>query len=136
MKNLLLVSMILFAGVASGQTLRKGNLVGVHVDDIKLAPGVTMGQYTDFVVKKYIPEYEKAFGSKVYLVKGIRGENKNRMGWFIIYDSEEKRNKYFQADGNLTPTVGTQAQQKLQSLTSELNKLGSSKPTYTDWILQ
>ena len=136
MKNLLLVSLILCAGVASGQTLKKGNLVGVHVDEIKLAPGITMGQYTDFILKKYIPEYEKAFGSKVYLVKGIRGENKNRFAYFIIYDSEAKRNKYFQANGSLTPTVGTQAQQKLQSLTSELNKLGTSKSTYTDWVLQ
>jgi hypothetical protein len=136
MKNLLLVSMILFAGVASGQTLRKGNLVGVHLDEITLAPGVTMNQYTDFVMKKFIPEYEKAFGSKVYLVKGIRGEEKNRFAWFIIYDSEEKRNRYFQADGSLTPAVGTQAQQKLQSLTSELSKLGTSRPTYTDWVVQ
>lgn len=136
MKTKILVSvMILLAGVAVGQSLKKGNLLGFHLEDIKLAPGVTIDQYTDFVINKYIPEYEKAFGSKVYVVKGIRGEDTNKLGMIIIYDSEATRNKYFKADGTGTET-GKNANQKLESLNNELAKLGTSNSKYTDWVVQ
>jgi hypothetical protein len=127
--------MILFAGVAFSQSLKKGNLLGFHLEDVKLAAGVTIDQYTDFFINKYIPEYEKAFGSKVYVAKGIRGEHTNKFAMIIIYDSEATRNKYFKDDGTGTET-GKNASQKLESLNKELAKLGTFDTKYTDWVVQ
>ena len=137
MKTIILTFvMILFAGFAFGQSFKKGNFVGVHSEDIKLAPGVSMDQYLDFIIKKYVPEYEKAFGSKVYITKGVRGENINKLGMMIIYDSEATRNKYFKDDGTGTE-AGQNASKKLESLNKELEKLGtSSESKYTDWVVQ
>ena len=137
MKTTMLVFvMLLFAGIASGQSLKKGNFVGVHSEDVKLAPGASMDQYVDFVVKKYVPEYEKAFGSKVYIAKGVRGENINKLGMMIIYDSEATRNKYFKDDGTVTE-AGTNASKKMDALNKELEKLGTSAESkYTDWVVQ
>ena len=132
----LFFGMILFTGITFCQTLKKGNFVGVHSEDIKLASGVSMDQYIDFVTKKYVPEYQKAFGSKVYITKGVRGENVNKLGMIIIYDSEATRNKYFKDDGTVTEE-GTNASKKMDSLNKELEKLGtSSESKYTDWVVQ
>jgi len=137
MKIVILVSaFLLFAGIAFGQSLKKGNLIGVHVEDVKLASGVTMDQYINFLMNKYVPEYEKAFGSKVHIVKGVRGENTNKYAIFIIYDSPQTRDKYFKADGTVTETAGKSASAKMESLNKELEKLGASDAKYTDWVVQ
>ena len=60
MKTLTAVfAMILLNSVAFGQELKKGNLVGVHTMDVKLEPGVTIEQFTDFYISKVIPLFEK-----------------------------------------------------------------------------
>ena len=133
MKSLLLtVTLILVVGITFGQTLQKGNLVGVHVMTINLDPDVTMNQYLDFYVNKYIPEWEKNFpGIKVSIAKGIRGENKNIFGLIYFADSEEARDKFFNED-----ELGKAAYEKLQPVTVELQKLGTYTSTYTDWVIQ
>ncbi len=137
MKTIILVcGMFLFAGITFGQALKKGNFIGLHVEDVKLAPGVTMEQYIEFLTNKYVPEYEKAFDSEVHIMKGIRGENVNKYAMLIIYDSELTRNKYFEADGTVTKTAGKNASQKMQSIIKELEKLGTSNAKYTDWLVQ
>jgi hypothetical protein len=135
MKTIMLVFvMTLFAGMAFGQ-LKKGSLISIHVEDVKLAPGATMEQYIDFLKNKYVPEYEKAFGSKVHIVKGVRGEKADKYGFLIMYDSEAARNKYFKDDGSGTE-AGKAATKKMESLNKELEKLGTSDAKYTDWVVQ
>jgi len=137
MKTFLLVFVsLLFAGIAFGQSIKKGSLIGVHVEDVKLGSGVSMDQYIDFLKNKYAPEYEKAFGSKVHIVKGVRGENTNKYAMVIIYDSPQTRDKYFKADGTVTETAGKSASAKMESLNKELEKLGTSDSKYTDWVVQ
>ena len=137
MKNVMLVSaMVLVAGSVFGQSLQKGNLVGVHVGAINLSAGATMSQYTEFFVNTYAPAYEKNFGAKIYLAKAIRGEDINSFSVIVIYSSEKIRDKYFNADGTVTD-LGKGASEKMKSLTEKLDKLGTSPtPKYTDWIVQ
>ena len=136
MKNItLLFVMILFAGLAFGQSLKKGSFVSLHLEDVKLAPGATMEQYVDFLINKWIPEYEKAFGSKVNFLKGIRGEHKNQYAMLIFYDSEATRDKYFNDDGTGTE-AGKNATKKMEPLNKALEKFGTSKSKYTDWVVQ
>ena len=134
-KIILLAAFVIVTGATFGQTLQKGNLVGLHVMTINLDPDVTMNQYLVFYVNKYIPEFEKNFpGVKLYLIKGIRGENENNFGRIYFFDSEEVRDKYFE-NGTLNE-LGKSAFEKLQPITDELQKLGTYTSTYTDWIIQ
>ena len=124
MKKLIIAAaFILLAGVAFGQTLQMGNLVGLHVMTINLDPDVTMNQYMDFYENKYIPEFEKILpGVKLYIAKSVRGENENSFGLVFIFDSEENRDKYFNEDGT-NSEFGNSAFEKLQPITEELKRM-------------
>ncbi len=136
MKKLILTAIvILLAEIVLGQTLQKGNLVGVHVIYIELNPGVTMAEFQKFHTNKLIPEYEKNYpGWQLFLAKGIRGENQNTYGWIIVVESEEIRNKYYNDDGSITE-FGQAAAEKMQPILEEAEKFGKLKRTYTDWII-
>ena len=99
---LLIAALLLFAGIAFGQTLMKGNLIGVHVLSVELKPGATMDQFIDFCQKEYIPASEKIYaGLKLYIIKGVRGEHKNSLGYIAQFVDEASRDKYYNADGGL-----------------------------------
>ena len=135
-KKILIAAFLLAAGFSFGQGLQKGNLVGLHMLTINLAPGVTMDQYKTFFISKVIPEYEKQFqGAKGYLVKSIRGEQQNTFGIIWIFASEQDRDKYFNADGTQND-MGKAAVAKIDPVEKELNKLGTSSSKFTDWIVQ
>jgi len=138
MKKLILTAaaLLLLAGTTFGQTLQKGNLVGTHVLTIDLKPDVTMEQYQEFYISKVIPEFEKYHpNTKVYFVKGIRGENENSFGVIAVIESEKHRDKYFNEDGSLNE-LGIATQEKLKSVFDELEKLGTYTTKYTDWVIQ
>lgn len=117
------MALILMAGIAHGQNLQKGNIVGIHVMSITLQPGVTIEKYIDLYKSKFVPEFEKAFsGSKAYAVKSLRGENKDSYGFFVIFKTVADRDKYFKADGSYTET-GQAAYDKTKPVMDELNKL-------------
>ena len=59
-KLLVITALLLFAGIAFGQTLQKGNLIGVHVITFDLKPGVTVDQVIDFFDEKNKPAWENA----------------------------------------------------------------------------
>jgi len=129
-------AIILLAGITFGQTLQKGNLIGVHVATIKLEPGVTVEQFIEFYKSKLIPEMEKnQIGWKYHLVKSIRGEIKNSVGMIIVIKSEKERDLYFNADGSSTE-LGNSLIEKYKPITDELKKLGTMTTTYTDWVIQ
>ena len=114
---------LLFSGSALfAQSLEKGNLVGLHTMTVNLDPDVTMNQYKDFLRTKWIPAIEKHTpGMKAYLLQAIRGENQNSLGIIFMFNSDEDRNKYWNADG--TPTELQQAVgEKMQAINAEANK--------------
>jgi len=134
-KLIFLTALILLSGLTFGQALQKGSLVGVHVMTITLQPGVTMEKFIEFYTSKVIPEYEKNFsGMKPYIVKSIRGANKDSFGGFIVFKTEKDRDKYFKADGSYTD-LGNAAYAKLKPALDELNKLGTVTVTYNDWLI-
>ena len=137
MKKLaLLILSILFASSIFSQSLQKGNILGVHTRTITLESGVTMEQYLDFYMNKYIPAYEKNFpGIKLYVVKGIRGEAENSYGVVFLIESQKVRDKYWPEQE--TPSKIAQTGLKnLEPMRVELRKLGTGESTYTDWIIQ
>ena len=137
MKKLILTAAFIFllVGVTFGQSLQKGNLIGTHVLTVDLKPDVTMEQFQEFFISKVIPEFEKHYpGWKIYLVKGIRGENENRIGTIAVIKSEEHRDKYYNEDGSLTK-LGTATREKMNPVWEELEKLGTYTRIITDWLI-
>ena len=73
-KLLVITALLLFAGVAFGQTLTKGSVIGVHNYNITLQPDVTMNQFMEFWTNNVIPEFEKVWpGGKDLVMMGDRG---------------------------------------------------------------
>jgi hypothetical protein len=136
MKKLIITAaFILLAGVTFGQTLKKGNVISAHTLEITLNPDVTMNQYMDIVKNKAIPAFEKAFpGTKMFLLKGFRGEKDNGYSWLWIFESRESHLKYWNDDGEATE-LGQSSMDKVNPVMEELNKLGEWPTKYTDWVV-
>jgi hypothetical protein len=136
MKKLFIITaLLLFAGLAFGQTLQKGSLIGVHLVKVELKTGTTMDQYIKFFNENTKPAWEKADkGMKIFPIKAIRGENINEFGMIVIYKDEAARNKHYDADGNLSE-YGTKVMEEIAPVTTEAEKLGTWTSTYTDWIV-
>ena len=138
-KIILLAAFVIVAGTTFGQTLQKGNLIGVHVVDITIQPDVTYNQWKDFYVNKLIPKINEAYqnDAKVFLLEGIRGESKNEIGFIYVFKSEEARDKYNNDDGSMTE-FGKKWREKLNSIFEEAKKnyVKEISTKYTDWIVQ
>jgi hypothetical protein len=133
---LLTAAIILLAGITFVQTLKKGNVIGVHVATITLEPGVTMEQFIAFYTNKLIPEFEKnRIGWKAYFVKSIRGDIKNGFGLVIVIKSEKDWERYYNADRSYSE-LGNSANEKLKPILEELKKFGTYTTSYTDWVIQ
>ena len=137
MKKLIIaVAFILFAGVVFSQTLQKGGSIGLHVATITLAPEVTMDQYLDFLINKYVPEMEKHYkGLKINILKGDRGVHENKIAVMTYFESEKARDRYWPEEG--TPSdEAKSAREKIQPLTDELQKMGTQSDEYSGWVIQ
>lgn len=128
--------MILLTGLVFGQSIQKGSILGMHVRYITLQPDVTMDKYLDFYINKYIPEYEKNYpGIKLYVIKGIRGENENSIGLVYLFKSVEVRDKYW-PQKDVSSELALEATKKLQPILEELRKLGTAtSKSQTDWVI-
>lgn len=132
---MIIVAFLLFAGIAFGQTLEKGNLIGLHVMSVELKPGATMEQYIDFYNEKVIPAWENSQeGMKLFMMKGIRGEHMNEFGVIVQFTDEAARDKSYNADGSLSE-FGEKVQEKMAPVLGEAEKIGTSSSKYTDWLI-
>lgn len=136
MKRLLIVTaLILFAGIAFGQTLQKGGMIAIHVSTITLDPDVTMNQYLDFLNNKWFPELNKLMdGVTFFGLKGDRGENENGFATLVYCESEDVRNKYWPGDGSRSEEWAA-VREKIQPLMDEMEKLGTYTTVFTEWKL-
>ena len=135
-KLLVITALLLFAGIAFGQIVQKGTIVGVHTSTVTLNPGVTLDQYLDYFTNKLIPEFEKNFpGVKLFLVKGLNREVKGEYGSIFLVESKKVYNKYWNDDGGYTDVTLAIAE-KMQPIVDEGNKLGTSTDVITDWVIQ
>jgi len=134
-KLVIAVAIILFAGVAIGQTLTKGSVIGVHNFNITLQPDVTMNQFLEFWVNKMMPEMEKAWpGAKQIIMKGDRGEHKYKFATITYFESIEQRDKLYPTEGD--PEDAT-IPEVLVPTFEELGKyLLSWEDEYTDYVIQ
>ena len=134
-KITILVASLLLGFYSFSQTLQKGNLLGIHEVSVELNGKTTMQEFVDFFTNKYAPAFAKAFSAEIRVLKYVRGEAKNKLGYIFIIKNEAERNKYFNQDGSFN-AAGKQAFTKVKSISDELDKLGKTSGGYTDWIVQ
>ena len=125
----------------AGVPFAKGNMLSLHLANVKLKPGVTSERFMEFYNTTVIPEFAKHWpDAKVFTAKAIRGQHKNNIGVLYYFESEDVRNKYFNQDG--TPTsVGLAMLEKMHPTFDRLEKeYGANNSAdgtaYTDWIVQ
>jgi len=124
----------------SAQTFKGGTVMAVGVYELTLNPDVSMNQFLDFYNNKYVPEFEKSWpGVKQYLMIGDRGENKNKLGSIVIFESIAVRDKYYPAEDEETISDAVKAaNEKMKVMDAEMSKyvVSGTRATYTDWIIK
>ena len=135
MKKLIpVLVLVMVAGMAFGQTLQKGGVLGMYHFEIALKPNVTFEMYLNFLQNKHLPELEKQFpGTTGIILKADRGEYKNEYTLLWHFRSVQVRDKYINAEGDWTE-VGQSANDNL-STQEGLNRLGTWSSTVTDWVI-
>ena len=124
--------------LSNGLPLVTGNMIGFHVvKTIKLMPGVTKEQAEEFMVNKYIPEFNKASTDfKIMAMKGLRGAEKDQLGLMYYFPTEENRNQLWDSEGTYSKK-GEEYFKKFESLNAEAAKLYTIESTvYTDWLVK
>jgi len=144
MKTKTLLLLCLLLGIAStklsAQTLKKDAVMALSTYTFSLNTGVTMNQFLDFYINKYIPEFEKNYpGVKEFVLMGNRGEKKNQIGIIEYFESVAVRDKYYPTENDtiMSATVKA-AEDKLKAINDEMAKLflpGSTR-VYTDWLIK
>jgi hypothetical protein len=141
-KTVLLLCLLLGIGLTqlSAQTLKKGTVLAVgSFATIVLNPDVTMNQYIDWINKRYIPEFEKAYpGIKLFLMTGDRGEKKYQIGVLWYFESLAVRDKYWPTDTTETAAAKTAGEKLTKEISAEVSKyvIGASERIFTDWIIK
>lgn len=118
--------------------LDKGSLLGIHIfSNIELKPGVTLAQAEDFMLNKYVPAFNLLSADiKVIPLKGLRGENKDKLAVIMYLASDDVRNTLWEAEGKYTQK-GQELFKKLEPILQEEEKLFSIKTDqYTDWRVE
>jgi hypothetical protein len=134
-KLLIVTALLLFTGIAFGQKLEKGVVIGAHHwTTFKLKPDVTEEQFFEFFETKYKPEYEKHFeGVKLFILRGIKGNEEGKLGHIYYFKDEATFKKYISPNGGFTEE-GMVIWEKVQPVFDELLKLQEDwSSEFTDW---
>ncbi len=70
---------------------------------------------------------------------GDRGENKNKLGIILIFESVAVRDKYYPVEGEETLSDAVKAaNEKMKLMDAEMSKyvISGTRTTYTDWIIK
>lgn len=141
-KTCLLLCLLLCVGLTqlSAQTLKKDAVIAISTYSFVLKPDVTMNQFLDFYINKYIPEFEKNYlGVKMFVLMGDRGEKKNQLGEVWYFESVKVRDKYYPTENDTTNSDAVKAAE--EKMNKDINNgfskfLVSGKRVYTDWIIK
>jgi len=143
-KTFLLLCLFLGIGLTqlSAQTLKKGAVIAVSTYTFTLNTNVTINQFIDFYVNKFIPEFEKNNpGVKEVLLYGNRGEKKNQIGVIDYFESVAVRDKYYPIENDTTSSAAVKAAgEKMKAINEEVGKFflpgSTSNRVYTDWLIK
>lgn len=135
-KLLVVTALLLIAGIAFGQILKKGAVLAIRQStELVLKPDVTMNQYLNVIMTKWAPEMEKLFpDTKLIFMKGDRGIMANDYVWIWYFESNEVRNKYFTSEGVMKDEALNEKMSATMLILSEY-VIDPGMENYTDWIV-
>ena len=123
-----------------GQTIQKGNQVGIHIITVEPKPNVTMEQVLDFYNTKWIPDADKYFGFKFYTAKCLRGTGcaENKILLISHHKTEADRDKYFKMaeGGRDLNELGAKAWAQFAPTNDALLQLATVKDEWVDWVIK
>lgn len=124
--------------LSDARKLEKGNIMGIHLlNGIEMKPGVTKEQVEHFVFHRFVPAFNNLTGEiQVIPLRGLRGENKDKLGFIMFLSSDDVRNSLWSDEGVLTPK-GQEVFNKLEPVLKEQDKLFiNNHDPYTDWRVE
>lgn len=124
--------------LSDARKLEKGSIMGLHLlKGMELKPGVTQQQAEDFVLRTFVPAFNNLTGEiQVIPLRGLRGENKDKLGFIMFLSSDDVRNSLWSDEGVLTPK-GQEVFLKLEPVLREQDKLFiNNHDPYTDWRVE
>ena len=80
-----------------GQTLNSKQVIAIH--KIELRDTIDSEEFEKFVLTKLAPIYNEIKGQQFTLVKGDRGNRKNKYAVILHFDSIEDRNRIYPEKG-------------------------------------
>ena len=136
-KTFFTIALLLAAYFSFGQTIQKGNMLGVHILTVELKPNVTMEQVLDFYNTKWAPAANQSFGFNCFFGKCVRGTEcaENKLLMVYQFNSEADRDKYFKPEGGLNE-LGEKAWAKFAPTNDALQQLASVTETWADWVIK
>jgi hypothetical protein len=107
-----------------------------YIESNVLAPDVEEHELIIFRKDKWGPEWEKNFpGTRWLLLKGVRGENKGRIGHLMHFESMEVRNTFSVEEGT-SSEITQAAMEKILPVWQEFYKTTDFNTIYTDWLIE
>ena len=117
--------LFIFIGLTQLSAKESDNKGGLIVSDtyiVTLRPGVTMGQYLDFLRAKYVSEYDKNFpGSRLTIGSSDFLMMKNQYSRIFNFESDEEYYRYY-PDGTGMSAECKAGWEKMKSLEQEGRK--------------
>ena len=141
MKKLFFTTALLLAACFTfGQTIQKGNMVGIHIITVELKPNVTIEQVLDFYNTQWAPAAEQYFGFKSFFGKCLRGTEcaENKLLKISHFKTEADRDKYFnmaEGGGDLNE-LGEKAWAQFAPTNDALLQLATIKEEWADWLIK
>lgn len=120
--------------LSSKESGGKGNFIVYNTYVVTLRPGITMGQYLDFLRTKYIPEYDKNFpGSSLTISSPDFWMVKNQYALFFMFDSEKEYHGYYPKEKEMSSECKA-GWEKMKSVEKEAYKyISDKKRVDTEW---
>lgn len=109
-----------------------GEVIGIHYLNVKNKMG---DKFEEFVVKEFNPGmYNKIPGVNFYIMKGDRGDMKGHYIFVWVFDTIERRNEYYPAEGQPTQKFNDLFE-PLRGLDEKLQAFLDEEESYTDYIV-
>lgn len=113
-----------------------GGSFGLHELSVRLQPGVTMDQFLEFLVNRYVPEVEKHYRGRQVLIMKKRGDpDETHIAWVNYFVSEQSRDTYWPEPDKPSEKADV-ALREVQSILFELFELGDWTEEYTTWLIE
>jgi len=120
----------------AGLNLQKGGSFGLHQLTVTLENGVTLDQFTEFMINRYVPSYVDNFiNLEVLIMKPLKDTADNQIAYVNYFETESSRDAVWPEPD--TPSQGASVTlDKIKDMFFEMLELGVWTDDYGVWVMQ